>query len=232
MLLVDEAGMVGSAELAALIEAADAAQAKLVLVGDHQQLGEIEAGGLYRALAERGDPILLDEVIRHNHEVDREAARMIREGEGRAALELYRSSERVTVAPDAEARREAMVADWHRAYAEGQDALMVAKRNAEVGRLNATARELLKAEGQLGGAGDRSRRGPLRRRRSGHHPRKRPRRRDLQPRALAGGARSTPSRAGSCSRGSTRRGASRSVPTTSPARPRTERHRPSSTPTP
>ena len=150
VLLVDEAGMVGSAELAALIEAADRAQAKLVLVGDHQQLGEIEAGGLYRALADRGEPILLDEVIRHNHEVDREAARMIREGEGRAALELYRSEQRVTVAPDAEVRREAMVADWHRAYAEGQDALMVAKRNAEVGRLNATARELLAAEGRLG----------------------------------------------------------------------------------
>lgn len=149
VLLVDEAGMVGSAELAALIEAADAAQAKLVLVGDHQQLGEIEAGGLCRALVERSEPIVLDEVIRHNHDVDREAARMIREGEGRAALELYRSAERVTVAPDAEARREAMVADWHRAYTEGQDALMVAKRNAEVERLNATAREMLKAEGRL-----------------------------------------------------------------------------------
>ena len=151
VLLVDEAGMVGSADLAALIDAADAAQAKLVLVGDHQQLGEIDAGGLYRALAERTEPIILDEVIRHNHDVDREAARMIREGEGRAALELYRSEERVTVAPDAEARREAMVADWHRAYSEGQDAMMIAKQNAEVGRLNATARELLKAEGQLGG---------------------------------------------------------------------------------
>jgi len=150
VLLVDEAGMVGSAELAALIDAADAARAKLVLIGDHQQLGEIEAGGLYRALVDRCDPIVLDEVIRHNHDVDREAARMIREGEGREALELYRSEERVTVAPDAEARREAMVADWHRAYAEGQEALMIAKQNAEVGRLNATARELLKAEGQLG----------------------------------------------------------------------------------
>lgn len=150
VLLVDEAGMVGSVELAALIDAADAAQAKLVLVGDHQQLGEIEAGGLYRALAERSEPIVLDEVIRHNHDVDREAARMIREGEGRAALELYRSQERVTVAPDAEACREAMVADWHRSYSEGGDALMIAKRNTAVQRLNATARELLKAEGQLG----------------------------------------------------------------------------------
>lgn len=152
MLLVDEAGMVGSADLAALIEAADAARAKIVLIGDHQQLGEIEAGGLYRALAERTESIVLDEVIRHNHAVDREAARMIREGEARAALDLYRSAERVTVAPDAEARREAMVADWHRSYAEGADALMVAKRNVEVERLNATARELLRAEGQLGQA--------------------------------------------------------------------------------
>jgi hypothetical protein len=92
----------------------------------------------------------LDEVIRHNHEVDREAARLIRDGEGRAALDLYRSAERVTVAPDAEARRGAMVADWHRSYAEGQDALMVAKRNAEVERLNATAREVLRADGWLG----------------------------------------------------------------------------------
>jgi len=150
VLLVDEAGMVGSADLAALIEAADAARAKIVLVGDHQQLGEIEAGGLYRALAERTNPIVLDEVIRHNHAGDREAAGVIREGGGGAALELYRSSERVTVAPDAETRREAMVADWHRAYSEGQDALMVAKRNAEVGRLNTTARELLRADGQLG----------------------------------------------------------------------------------
>jgi len=112
VLLVDEAGMVGSAELAALIEAADRAQSKLVLVGDHQQLGEIEAGGLYRALAERGESILLDEVIRHNHEIDREAARMIREGEGRAALELYRSEERVTVAPDAEARTDESQVDF------------------------------------------------------------------------------------------------------------------------
>ena len=100
--------------LARLIAHAERAQAKLVLVGDPEQLGEIEAGGLFRALADRTDPIHLDEVIRHEHELDREAAKRIREGEGREALGLYRSEERVTVAPNAEARREAMVSDWHR----------------------------------------------------------------------------------------------------------------------
>ena len=149
-LLIDEAGMVDSATLARLIAHVERAQAKLVLVGDPEQLGEVEAGGLFRALAERGEPIYLDEVIRHRHDLDRDAAKRIREGEGREALTLYRSAERVTVAPDAEARREAMVRDWHEAFERGEDAVMVAKRNADVGKLNELAREARRQAGALG----------------------------------------------------------------------------------
>src|SRR6476659_7657061 len=150
VLLIDEAGMVDSAALARLISHAEAAGAKLVLVGDPEQLGEIEAGGMFRALAERTDPIHLDEVIRHRHELDREAAKRIREGEGREALSLYRSEKRVTVAPNAEERREAMVRDWHECFERGEDAVMVAKQNAEVRRLNEIAREVRRQAGQLG----------------------------------------------------------------------------------
>ncbi len=150
VLLIDEAGMVDSATLARLVHHAEAAEAKLVLVGDPEQLGEIEAGGLFRGIADRTEPIHLDEVIRHEHELDREAAKRIREGEGAEALRLYRSSERVTIAPDAEARREAMVADWNESFDHGEDAVMIAKRNAEVQKLNAMAREVRKQEGKLG----------------------------------------------------------------------------------
>jgi conjugative relaxase-like TrwC/TraI family protein len=150
VLLVDEAGMVGSEHLARLIGHAEDADARLALVGDPEQLGAIEAGGLFSAIAERTEPVHLDEVIRHNHELDRDAAKRIREGQGREALSLYRSAERVTVAPDAEQRRVAMVEDWWGSYSQGEDALMVAKRNVEVERLNATARELVRSEGRLG----------------------------------------------------------------------------------
>jgi len=150
VLLIDEAGMVDSATLARLISHAERAEAKLVLVGDPEQLSEIEAGGLFRALADRTEPIYLDVVIRHEHELDRVAAKRIREGEGREALGLYESGERVTVAPNAEARREGMVADWHRSYGQGEDAVMIAKRNAEVQKLNAMAREVRKDAGMLG----------------------------------------------------------------------------------
>jgi conjugative relaxase-like TrwC/TraI family protein len=150
VLLVDEAGMVGSENFARLIAHADQAGAKLVPIGDPEQLGAIEAGGLFSAIAARTDPIHLDEVIRHNHELDRDAAKLIREGAGREALSLYRSEERITVSGNAEERRVAMVEGWWQPYSQGEDALMVAKRNSEVERLNATARELVKSEGQLG----------------------------------------------------------------------------------
>jgi conjugative relaxase-like TrwC/TraI family protein len=48
--VVDEAAMVPTADLAALVETVEAAGAKLVLVGDHRQLGAVEAGGLFRLL--------------------------------------------------------------------------------------------------------------------------------------------------------------------------------------
>jgi conjugative relaxase-like TrwC/TraI family protein len=149
-LVIDETAMVDSASLARLIEHAERAEAKLVLVGDPEQLGEIEAGGLFRAIAERTDPIHLDEVIRHEHRVDREAVKLIRKGEGGEALGLYVSEERVTVAPDSEAMRAALVRDWHEAYERDIDAMMIAKRNRDVERLNATAREALREAGKLG----------------------------------------------------------------------------------
>ena len=63
---------------------------------------------------------------------------------------------------------------------------MIAKRNAEVEKLNEMARAVMREAGKLGARGDRSRRATLRRRRPGHHPRQRPPSRHLQPRALAG----------------------------------------------
>jgi conjugative relaxase-like TrwC/TraI family protein len=152
VLLVDEAGMVDSAALARVIDHARRSEAKLVLVGDPAQLGEIQAGGLFAAVADRSEPVVLDEVIRHSHELDREGAKRIREGHGSDALSVYRSEGRVIIAADPEARREEMVRDWWQSFGAGEDALMLAKRNVEVERLNALAREVVKTEGRLGAA--------------------------------------------------------------------------------
>ena len=59
VLVVDEAGMAGTPALAALAQAVDAADGKLVLVGDDRQLEAIDAGDEFRALARRGPSIQL-----------------------------------------------------------------------------------------------------------------------------------------------------------------------------
>jgi conjugative relaxase-like TrwC/TraI family protein len=150
VLLVDEAGMVDSQTLARLIDHARRSEAKLVLLGDPAQLGEIEAGGLFAAIARRTEEIRLDEVIRHRHDLDREGAKLIREGEGSQALDRYAREGRVVVAADHELRREAIVSDWREARRRGEDTLMIAKLNSERERLNERAREAMRAEGRLG----------------------------------------------------------------------------------
>jgi conjugative relaxase-like TrwC/TraI family protein len=150
VLLVDEAGMVDSQTLARLIDHARRSEAKLVLLGDPAQLGEIEAGGLFAAIARRSEEIRLDEVIRHRHDLDREGAKLIREGEGSQALDRYAREGRVVVAADHDLRREAIVSDWRGARRRGEDSLMIAKLNSERERLNERAREAMRAEGRLG----------------------------------------------------------------------------------
>lgn len=151
VLLVDEAGMVDSRAMARLVQHAADAEAKLVLIGDPAQLGEIEAGGLFASIASRTEPVVLDEVIRHRHALEREGAKLIRSGAGREAISVYEGAERVTVSDDPLGRREAMVADWWQSFKRGEDALMIAKRNSEVGELNALARGRMKAAGRLRG---------------------------------------------------------------------------------
>src|SRR5207244_11830723 len=53
VLIVDEAAMVGTRQLARLLDHAQADGAKVVLVGDDHQLTEIEAGGAFDAPAQR-----------------------------------------------------------------------------------------------------------------------------------------------------------------------------------
>ncbi|MGY3362704.1 ATP-dependent exoDNAse (exonuclease V) alpha subunit [Bradyrhizobium sp. GM0.4] len=51
--VLDEAGMVASRQMALFIETASKAGAKIVLVGDPEQLQPIEAGAAFRAIVER-----------------------------------------------------------------------------------------------------------------------------------------------------------------------------------
>lgn len=86
VLVVDEAGMVGTRQLHRLIGATTVAGAKLVLVGDPKQLAEIEAGGLFAFLARRLGHAELTENRRLTDRGQRRTARALREAKVDDAL--------------------------------------------------------------------------------------------------------------------------------------------------
>jgi conjugative relaxase-like TrwC/TraI family protein len=150
VLLVDEAGVVGTRALARLADAVTAAEGKLVLVGDDRQLPEIEAGGLFAALADRLGALELREVRRQREPWDREALAALRDGDVDLFAREYARHGRIVTAGTAAALRDRLVDDWFGAFASGEHAVMIANRRRDVAELNRRARECVQATGRLG----------------------------------------------------------------------------------
>ena len=140
VVVVDEAGMVGSRALARLVRAAAATGGKVVLVGDHHQLPEIEAGGVFRVLAREGTAIVLTENRRQRRRNDRRLLADLRAGRISNAVARLRRHGGVITADNADALRQHLVDDWKAAVDNGDNALMLARRRTDVGDLNRRAR--------------------------------------------------------------------------------------------
>lgn len=150
VVVLDEAGMVGTRDLATLVGAVDAGGAKLVLVGDPRQLPEIEAGGALAALVERVGAIELTENRRQRERWERLALDALRLGRAEVALATYERAGRLHSAPTmAEARLE-LIERWAVSFTGGHDAVMLAVGRAEVAALNEHARATLRRSGHLG----------------------------------------------------------------------------------
>ena len=89
VLVVDEAGMIGSRQMERVLSAAQAAGAKVVLIGDPEQLQAIEAGAAFRALAERHGAAEITTIRRQHEAWQRDATRELATGRTEAALERY-----------------------------------------------------------------------------------------------------------------------------------------------
>ncbi|MCW2953150.1 MAG: Ti-type conjugative transfer relaxase TraA [Conexibacter sp.] len=150
VIVIDEAGMVGTRQLAELTAHAKQHDAKLVLVGDPRQLPEIDAGGSFRALSMRGDPIVLSDNRRQHQRWEREALEHLRSGHAEQAISSYAEHGQLTVADTSPQLRDQLVADWWQARETGADAVMIALRRDDVADLNARGRARMHHAGRLG----------------------------------------------------------------------------------
>lgn len=156
VLVIDEAGMVGSRQFERVLNAARKAGAKVVLVGDPEQLQAIEAGAAFRMLAERHGVVELTTVVRQrgrHAEWMRQATKELATGRTTQALDRYNAAGMVHAS---ETRAEAMAAlveqwDRDRQYKPERSQLILAYTRADVAQLNELAREKMRASGALQG---------------------------------------------------------------------------------
>jgi conjugative relaxase-like TrwC/TraI family protein len=155
VLVVDEAGMVGSRKLARLLDHARNGHGKVVLVGDDRQLAAIEAGGGFRALRLRLGASELVENRRQLQVWEREALELVRGGLVEEAVDAYRDHDRLVATETKFELTLALVKDWWQAQQDAagdpaKEAVILAWQRGEVDRLNIICQQVMADHGRLG----------------------------------------------------------------------------------
>jgi len=145
--VLDEAGMVSARQMALFVEAATTAGAKLVLVGDPDQLQPIEAGAAFRAITDRIGYAELGTIYRQREEWMRRASIDLSRGRIGEALAAYASAGLVRTEWTRDDAARALIDDWNRDYNPAKTSLILAHRRSDVRALNAMAREKLVERG-------------------------------------------------------------------------------------
>jgi conjugative relaxase-like TrwC/TraI family protein len=159
VLVIDEAAMVDDRALAALLRHAAETGTKVVGVGDPLQLRAVGVGGGFARVHELVDGLVLTENRRQRDPVERAALQTWRDGGRRTALAMLAEHGRVHATDTAEEATAAMLAAWDTArvrwagapHDQVAELLLLAARRTDVAQLNAGARALRVAAGELPG---------------------------------------------------------------------------------
>ncbi len=153
VLVIDEAGMVGSRQMSKLLQNVEKSGAKVVMIGDERQLQAVDAGGAFRAIQKIAGCAELKEIRRQKEAWAREAVEEFSRGEAGNALKSFIDRDLVKIDETKAAAMNSVVEAWHAERDPGKpgEAVMLASTRADVAELNDTAREILKYENALHG---------------------------------------------------------------------------------
>ncbi|MFJ1311793.1 Ti-type conjugative transfer relaxase TraA [Agrobacterium sp. P15N1-A] len=148
--VMDEAGMVASKQMAGFVDAVVRAGAKIVLVGDPEQLQPIEAGAAFRAIVNRIGYAELETIYRQREDWMRKASLDLARGDVGQALAAYQGEGRVLGSRLKAEAVERLIADWNHDYDQSKTTLILAHLRRDVRMLNVMAREKLVERGVVG----------------------------------------------------------------------------------
>lgn len=152
VIVVDEAGMVGSRKMARLMLAVEQSGAQLKLIGDPRQLQPIDAGGAFRTMINQaGGAAQINTVQRQQSELDRKIVTDLSEGRTAQALDAMREANMIHAHEDAQAARREVAAQTIADLSIGKSAIVMTGTRREAFQVNQTARDMARAAGQITG---------------------------------------------------------------------------------
>ena len=152
ILVIDEAGMIGSRQMAQVLAQAEQGGAKVVLVGDPEQLQAISAGAAFRAISERAGYVELTDIRRQREDWQKEATRELATGQIETALIRYDEQHHLHVFETQAVAQKALVEQWNAARVSHheQSQIILTYLRKEVQVLNDLARQCRREQGELG----------------------------------------------------------------------------------
>ncbi|WP_371254221.1 AAA family ATPase [Orientia tsutsugamushi] len=151
LIVVDEAGMVGTKAYAELFRVVRNNYCQLILAGDEKQLASIERGGMFEMLSNNfGSHVLID-IRRQSENWSREAATKFAESNILSGITLLRQNKCVKFDNTLQDSINKLIYDWSLSKFKLHEKLVITVRNKDVDILNSSIRSLLKANGTLQG---------------------------------------------------------------------------------
>lgn len=153
VLIVDEAGMAGTTNLANVVILAEQKGSLVRFIGDTRQLSAVQSGGALRAIQNDVGSVALEEVHRFTTAGEAEASLLLREPTPAEVdpFQFYKEQGRVT-AGNEEHITGAVFTAWQHDTAAGKNSVMIAADNTTVGELNARAQAYRFQTGEVGGS--------------------------------------------------------------------------------
>lgn len=152
VLVIDEAAMLGTRNLAAILDRAAEAGTKVLLVGDAAQLASIERGGMFAKLQADHGAAELRHVYRVADKDQKTAFNLMHKGNFADALKIFDSIGAIKWTSDDEAAKAELIKQWADDSAADPDKkrFVFAYTNEDVDALNSQLRDIRRQRGELG----------------------------------------------------------------------------------
>jgi ATP-dependent exoDNAse (exonuclease V) alpha subunit len=151
IVIVDEAGMLGSRKMGEILKEIKDKNAKIILVGDSNQLQPIDYGGAFKSLKDRFDSIEMVETNRQKIEWQKSAANLIRSGQTNEALLKYFEHDKLSVDKTHNAAKAKIVKEYlkERALEPNKSRIVMSFYNRDVDHINAMIHNELKNKSEI-----------------------------------------------------------------------------------